>query len=72
MKFDYTKLKQKMIEKKINQGELAARIGIKDATFSNRMNSTTNFTQNEILNICLVLSINPRQIDQYFFTLEVQ
>lgn len=71
MEYDYTLLRQKMIEKNLNHSELATRIGMKIATFSNRMNSKNSFKQSEIYAICKALSIPMRQIDRYFFTLKI-
>ena len=71
MKYDYMLLRQKMIEKDMNQTTLAARIGMNNPTLSNKLLSKTYFKQSEIYAICKVLSIPQNKIDKYFFTLKV-
>lgn len=71
MIYDYMLLRQKMIEKRMNQTQLAANIGMKEATLSNKLSSITDFKQSEINLICRVLSIPQRKIDQYFFAIQV-
>lgn len=72
MKYDYSKLDQKIIAEKLNHSKLAFLIGMKEPTLSNKLNSITYFKQTEIYSICKVLKIPHRQITAYFFTIEVQ
>ena len=71
MIYDYTELRKRMIEKNMNQTELAFRIGLKEPTLSNKLSSKTYFKQSEITLICKVLNIPHRMIDRYFFTVMV-
>ena len=71
MTYDYTLLRQKMIEKGMNQSELAARINMRMPTLSNKLSSKVYFKQSEIYAITKVLSIPQSKIDRYFFTLKV-
>ena len=72
MTYDYTKLKHKMLDKKLTQEATGALIGIKAARFSMKMNSQMDFKQSEILALCKLLGIPSTQVNSYFFTLEVQ
>lgn len=72
MKFDYSKLRGLAREKGKTQEAIAAVAGMKEATYSQKINNNSEFRQSEILQICEVLSIPPEQIHAYFFTPEVQ
>jgi len=72
MKYDYTKLRQKFIEKKLTQSEAGARAGIRSSLFSMKLSSQVEFKQSEIFALCKLLGIPDKQINEYFFVLEVQ
>lgn len=71
MQFDYSKLCGKMREVTKTQESLAARAGINEATYSQKVNNNSEFKQSEILKICAALNIPHDQIHAYFFTLKV-
>ena len=72
MKFDYRKLKGRIVEKYGKQVALARAIGMSEHTMSVKLNGKKCFTQNEIERICEKLTIPLLEIGDYFFTVEVQ
>lgn len=72
MIFDYSKLRGLAREKGKTQESIAAMIGVKEGTYSQKINNNSEFRQSEILRICDLLDIPPEQIHTYFFTAEVQ
>lgn len=71
MQFDYSKLRGRVREMTKTQEALAAEAGMKEATYSQKINNNSEFKQSEILQICEVLNIPHDQIHAYFFTLGV-
>ena len=71
MVFDYSKLRGLAREKGKTQEAIAAIVGMKEATYSQKINNNSEFKQSEILRICDVLAIPHEQIHTYFFTLGV-
>ena len=57
-----------MKENKLRQEDLAKKIGINAATFSQKLNGKANFKQAEIKKICDILKINADEIGIYFFS----
>lgn len=72
MVFNYNKLRGKIKEKCITQSNYAKLLGVSETAISSRLNNTTDFTQEEILTSCRVLGIPVVEMNQYFFTPEVQ
>lgn len=72
MVFDYSRLRGLAKERGKTQEAIAAVAGMKEATFSQKINNNSEFKQGEILKICEVLSIPHEQIHAYFFTPKVQ
>lgn len=66
--FDYARLKGRTRERGLTQEQLAAAAGIKEATYSQKINNNSEFKQREILDICAALGIDHSQIHSYFFT----
>lgn len=71
MVFDYSKLRGLAREKCKTQETIAATVGMKEATYSQKINNNSEFKQSEILRICEILSIPHEQIHAYFFTPKV-
>ena len=71
MTFDYSKLRGLAREKCKTQEIIAANAGMKEATYSQKINNNSEFRQSEILRICEILSIPHDQIHSYFFTPKV-
>ena len=67
-KFDYSKLKGRIIEKCGTQKAFAERLGITEGTLTSKMLGYTYFTQDEILRSISALDINPVDTALYFFT----
>ena len=72
MQFDYSKLRGRAREMTKTQETLAVAAGMKEATYSQKINNNSEFKQSEILLICEELSIPHDQIHAYFFTPQVQ
>ena len=71
MEFNYAKLRGRTKEQGITQEGLAAIAGMKEATYSQKINNNSEFKQGEILQICAALLIPADQIHTYFFTPKV-
>lgn len=71
MEFCYAKLRGRAKEKGMTQEGLATVAGMKEATYSQKINNNSEFRQGEILRICSALAIPPDQIHAYFFTPKV-
>lgn len=71
MQFDYARLRGRTRERGMTQEQLAAAAGMKEATYSQKLNNNSEFKQREIINICSALSIDHAQIHAYFFTPKV-
>lgn len=71
MQFDYSKLRGRVREMTKTQEAMAAAAGMKEATYSQKINNNSEFKQSEILQICEVLNIPHDQIHAYFFAAEV-
>lgn len=66
--FDYSKLRGRARERGETQESLAAAAGMKESTYSVKINNGSEFKQSEILQICAALAIPPEQIHFYFFS----
>ena len=67
MKFNHSKLLGKMRECGFTQVELAKAIGVSKATLSAKLNGQFFFTTKEMYFICKALSIDLKDIPEYFF-----
>lgn len=72
MEFDYSRLRGRTREQGMTQEQLAAVAGMKEATYSQKINNNSEFKQGEILSICAALDISSELIHSYFFTPKVQ
>lgn len=72
MEFDYSRLRGRTREQGMTQEQLAAVAGMKEATYSQKINNNSEFKQGEILSICAALDIASEHIHSYFFTPKVQ
>ena len=59
-------LRTRMLEKDVSQRELARRIGVSVAWFSQKMTGKRPFYVSEAWEIMKALSINPENMAQYF------
>lgn len=72
MKYDYSKLKAKMVENNLTQAALAEKIGLSERTMSLKMNGKREWKQSEIERLRNMLKIPKNEITNYFFALTVQ
>lgn len=71
LKWDYSKLKGKMVEKFGSQRGFAEKVGISEAYLSQKMVGKRGITLDEIENWSAVLEIPYSDIGVYFFTKKV-
>lgn len=71
MKFDFSKLKGLIREKKLTQEDVAKTINVAYSTFNLKINGNAYFSQDEIYNISKFLEIPKEKIFDYFFIVNV-
>jgi hypothetical protein len=72
MKFDFSKLLGRIIEKFGTRAAFAAAINLAESALSNRLSGKMHFDADEIYLACQLLGIEPQEIPVYFFTPEVR
>ena len=72
MAFNYSKLRGRIIEKYGSQSDFAKAFGCSHRTLSLKMNGKRPWKQTEILSAIKLLELSEEDIQDYFFTLEVQ
>ncbi len=70
--FDFNKLKGRIKEIYGTQSAFAIAMLMDEATLSKKLNNKVEFSPKEIVRACLLLCINLKEIDNYFFILKVQ
>jgi len=68
VKFDYSKLKGRIVEKCGTQKAFAEQLEITEGTLTSKLLGYTYFTQDEILRSIRILDIDPGKASLYFFT----
>lgn len=71
-KFDYRKLRGRIVEKFGTVGNFASALGVTPETMSLRFSGKRSWKQSDIIKAMELLDIPPVEIDAYFFTLVVQ
>lgn len=71
VKFDYSKLKGRIVEKYGSQKKFALSINMNQSTLSTRLNNSSQWTQTEIIKSVKFLEIEYGDIPTYFFTQKV-
>lgn len=71
MKFDYTKLLDKIIEVHTTQCVFAHEMGLSERTISLKRNNKVRWKDVEIFKAVALLKLNPDDIIDYFFTHKV-
>ena len=66
--YDYSKLLGKMRERGFTQEKLAKTLGLSECSVNLTLRNKRNFRQDEISKIVDALGIDPRSIEEYFFT----
>lgn len=72
MNFNYNKLKGKIIENFGSFSAFAEEINMSRISLSKKLNNKSEFSQQEISNISSKLSINNKDIENYFFKKDVK
>lgn len=72
MAFNYSKLKGRIIEKYGSQIAFAKAMGWSERTLSLKMNGKVSWKQVDICNAVNLLGLSKNDIQDYFFTFEVQ
>ena len=70
--FDFSKLRGRIKEIYGTQTAFAVAMLMNEATLSNKLNNNVEFSPKEIIRACLLLSIELKDVNLYFFTLKVQ
>ena len=68
IRFDYSKLRGRIVEKYGTQQAFALDMGLSDVAISSKLNGHTYFMQTEIAKAIRVLEIAPGDVTSYFFT----
>lgn len=68
IRFDYSKLRGRIVEKFGTQQAFAMELGLSDVAVSSKLNGHTYFKQTEIAKAINVLDIAPGDVTTYFFT----
>ena len=71
MRFDYSKLRGRIKERGMTEGDFAKRIGICRTSLCKRLNNQQYFSQDEMFRSCDVLGIEASCIPSYFFAEKV-
>lgn len=71
MKFDFSKLRGRIVEKFGSQAAFAKALGISENSFSKKMNKKSRFSADDIVKMSELLEISKEEIGEYFFTLKV-
>jgi transcriptional regulator with XRE-family HTH domain len=71
MAFSYDKLRGRIVEKYGSQAAFARALGVSAKTLSLKMNNRIYFSQAEIKKAADLLNIDIKDIDAYFFALNV-
>lgn len=72
MSYDFSKLRGRIVEKYGTLGAFAEAMRWSERTNSLKINGKSEWKQSEILAASELLEIEPNEIDEYFFNVEVQ
>lgn len=72
VEFDYSKLRGRIKEKYSNEGLFAKSLGLSSVSLGSKLNNKVGFKSQEIKKTCDLLSIEPEEIKDYFFTLKTK
>lgn len=65
-KYQYSKLKARMVERGVNFSECAKVIEVSNNTFGNKMQGLSSWTLDEVYTLCVFLEIPAFDIHTYF------
>ena len=66
--YDYTKLKERISNNGLTQEQVANALKISKGAFSQKINGSVAFSQDDVINISRILKIPKTKIYDYFFT----
>lgn len=69
--YDYTKLKERILNNGYTQEQVAKSLNISKGAFSQKINGTVAFSQDDVISISELLKIPKTKIYEYFFTTKV-
>lgn len=72
MKYNYRKLEGRIVEICVSRTNFAEKMGLSDRSISLKLNNRVPWKQTEISKAMEVLSIDPAEVQEYFFNQEVQ
>lgn len=72
MTYDYSRLSGKIVEVFGTRGSFASAMEMSERSLSLKLNNQVSWRQPEMMKACMLLKIDPGDIKDYFFTLEVQ
>lgn len=67
IRYDYSKLLGRLAERGLKQYDLAKELGITSYSVYKKLNSKSEFKQQEILHLINFLNIEPADISKFFF-----
>ena len=70
VKYDYSKLRGKIIEVFGNQEKFSEAIGLSDRSVNHRMQNNRDWTQSDIEKVCEVLNIDREDVHLYFLVVK--
>ncbi len=69
--YDYSKLKDKILDNGYTQEQVANALNISKGAFSQKINGTVAFSQDDVVEISRLLKIPKTKLYEYFFTEKV-
>lgn len=72
MEYNYAKLNGAVVEMFRTRKNFAKAMGLSEHTMSQKLNGKSEWKQEEIAKACEMLRIDPVDLAQYFFTINVQ
>lgn len=72
MSYNYSKLKGRIVEKCGNQQNFAKSLGLSQRSLSLKLSNKRDFRQNEIERSLKILELKEEDVQDYFFTKNVQ
>ncbi len=69
--YDYSKLKDKILDNGYTQEQVANALNISKGAFSQKINGTVAFSQDDVVEISKLLKIPKTKLYEYFFTEKV-
>lgn len=68
MTYTYNKLRGRIVEMYGTQGKFAEKLGISKNSVSKKMNCQTEFSQEDIIRLSMLLNVKKDEYGEYFFS----